>query len=152
MNLKEKIQADFVTAVKSRNENAKMTLNSLKAQITVAEKANKNQALTDAEVTKVLTSAIKQRKQSIDAFQAANRQDLVNREQAELEILEAYLPKQMSDSEIEIQIKDILFELCSDGSGLAKNALVGKTMGAFNKKFPGQADPQKVKSIIESLY
>ena len=151
MTLKEKIQSDFITAVKCRNEDAKMTLNSLKAQITVAEKANKNQSLTDSEVIKVINSAVKQRKQSIEAFQTANRQDLVDREKSELVILLSYLPKPMSESEIISEIKEMIFNICSGGQGLARPVIVGKTLGSFNKKFPGQADPQQVKSIIESL-
>lgn len=149
MTLKEKIQADFILAMKTKNGTAKMTLNSLKAQITVAEKANKNIPLTDEQTLKVLTSAVKQRKQSIEAFQLANRLDLVQKEQSELQVLESYLPKQMTDSEIETQIRSLI-KLFPEISA-NRNALVGKTIGAFNKQFPGQAEPQKVKSIIESM-
>jgi uncharacterized protein YqeY len=151
MTLKEKIQADFILAMKTENEIAKMTLNSLKAQIKVAEKANKNIPLTDEQTLKVLTSAVKQRKQFIEAFQLSNRLDLVQKEQAELSVFEAYLPKQMTDVEIQIIIKDFLFDICEPSSSLQKTAIVGKAMGAFNKQFPGQAEPQKVKQIIKSL-
>ena len=149
MTLKERIQTDYIQAMKAKNENAKSALNSVKAQITVAEKANANQSLDDVQVLKVLTSAIKQRKQSIDAFQLAGRIELVEKETAEMKVLESYLPKQMTDSEIESEVRLLMQSFPEVSTN--RNALIGKTMGAFTKQFPGKAEPQKVKAIIESL-
>ena len=149
MTLKERIQNDFIQAMKAKNEIAKTTLNSVKAQITVAEKANGNVSLEDAQTLKVITSAIKQRKQSIDAFTLAGRDELVNRETAEMSVLEAYLPKQMSQSEIESVVRILVQSFPEVATN--RNALIGKTMGAFTKQYQGQAEPQTVKAVIESL-
>jgi uncharacterized protein YqeY len=149
MTLKERIQNDFIQAMKAKNEIAKTTLNSVKAQITVAEKANGNVSLEDAQTLKVITSAIKQRKQSIEAFTLAGRDELVSKENAEMSVLEAYLPKQMSQSEIESVVRVLVQSF--PGVATNRNALIGKTMGAFTKQYQGQAEPQTVKAVIESL-
>jgi uncharacterized protein YqeY len=149
MTLKERIQNDFIQAMKAKNEIAKTTLNSIKAQITVAEKANGNVSLEDAQTLKVITSAIKQRKQSIEAFTLAGRDELVSKENAEMSVLEAYLPKQMSQSEIESVVRVLVQSFPEVATN--RNALIGKTMGAFTKQYQGQAEPQTVKAVIESL-
>jgi len=149
MTLKEQINSEFVTAFKARNERKKSALSMLKAKITEGEKANKNTELTDAEVMKVILAQVKQRKQSIEEFTKAGRTELVEKEIAELESIEAFLPKQMSDSEIEAEVRVLIQRFPEVSTN--RNALIGKTMGAFNKEFQGKAEPQKVKAIIESL-
>lgn len=145
MNLKDKIQADFVQAMKDKDESKKTALSSLKSKITEAEKANGNQTLDDTGVIKVLANAIKQRKQSIEAF--ASREDLVKKETAEMVVLEAYMPSQLTDSEISEKVKSIM-DLLSVNN---RNQKIGMTLGAFNKQYTGQADTSRVKAIIESL-
>jgi uncharacterized protein YqeY len=145
MNLKDKIQASFVAAMKAKDESSKSALSSLKSKITEAEKANGNKELDDNGVLKVLANAIKQRKQSIEAF--AGRQDLVDKETSEMKVLETFMPSQMSDEEITEKVKEIMEGLTVTN----RNQKVGMTIGAFNKKYTGQADPARVKSIIESL-
>lgn len=148
MSLKATIYADFMTAFKAKDEKAKSALSMLKAKITEAEKANKNQELNDADVLKVILSSVKQRKQSIDEFTKGGRPDLVEKESAELTVLEAYLPKQMSRDEIAAELRTIL---AGFGAGDPLNKKVGQSMGLFNKKFPGMADPKVVKEVIDSL-
>ena len=97
---------------------------------------------------KVITSAIKQRKQSVDEFTRGNRLDLVQKEQSEIDVLERYLPKQMTELEIEIAVKEILSEF---DPGVNKQRLVGQTIGTFNKKFTGRADNSLVKQIVERI-
>lgn len=143
--LKQKIQADFVTAMKEKNETSKAALSGLKAKITEAEKANGNKELDDNGVLKVLANAIKQRKQSIEAF--AGRQDLVDKETAEMLVFESYMPAQMSEAEITEKVTSIMNILSVNN----RNQKIGMTIGAFNKQYTGQADPAKVKSIIESI-
>lgn len=146
--LKQKIQADFITAMKAKDEKTKTALSGLKSKITEAEKAKGNIELSDDEVVKVITSAIKQRKQSVEEFARGNRQDLVDKEQGEINVLERYMPKQMTEQEIEVSVKEILetFE-----PGTIKQRLVGQTIGTFNKKYTGRADNSLVKQIVEKL-
>jgi len=148
MSIKVRVQTDFVLAMKAKNETAKAALSGLKAKITEAEKANGNRELVDAEDIKVITSAIKQRKQSVDEFIKGGREDLASKESGEILVLEAYMPKQMTDEEITAEITKILANFEGETNRVAK---MGRTMGAFNKAFVGKADNAKVKSIIESL-
>jgi uncharacterized protein YqeY len=149
MSIKASIQAAFVTAMKEKNEVAKITLSGLKAKITEQEKANKNQELTDAEVIKVLTTAVKQRKESADAFTSGNRPELAAKELAEMAVIETFLPAQMTDAEIEAAVRTIIHSFA--GQDLQSNVLRGKTMGAFNKQYTGQANPESVKTVINNI-
>jgi uncharacterized protein YqeY len=149
MSLKENISADFIIAIKEKNENAKTALSGLKTKITESEKLNGNIELSDQEVIKVVTSAIKQRKQSYEAFMLGKREDLAIKEQEEIKVLEVYLPTQMTPQEI----TDALTEIMQGFSEVIKNpqALVGKTIGEFNKRYQGRADIGMVKNIVNNL-
>jgi uncharacterized protein len=149
MNLKEQIQADFIQAMKSKDENGKRAISSLKAKITEAEKANKNTELNDSEVVKVVSSAIKQRKQSFDEYTKFGRTDLAEIEKTELEVLERYLPKQMNESEIETAVREIIQSF--DVVVTNPNVLIGRTIGEFNKKYVGRADIGEVRMVIEKV-
>jgi uncharacterized protein YqeY len=146
--LKEKIQSDFVSAMKEKNVVSKSALSGLKAKITEAEKSNGNQPLNDNEIIKVITSCIKQRKQSVEEFTKGNRLDLAENELNEIKVLEVYLPKQMTEEEIETEVR-IIMDTISDKSNVQR--LVGQTIGQFNKKFTGTADISIVKNIIEKI-
>lgn len=147
MSIKQKIQADFVTAMKEKNDVAKAALSGLKAKITEGEKANKNQDLTDAEIIKIITSAVKQRKDSIDAFTLGNRPELAAKEAGEMEIISTYLPTQMTEAEIEAAVRELIPTL----GGVPQNVLAGKSMGAFNKAYPGRANAQVLKEVINRI-
>jgi uncharacterized protein YqeY len=149
MTLKDKIQKEFVEAMKAKNDVAKSALSGLKAKITEAEKANGNVSLGDPEVVKVVSSAIKQRKQSVDAFEQAGRTDLANKEKGEIIELETFLPKQMTEDEIEKAVREIIANMSEVATNA--NALQGKTMGAFNKAYSGQADSKVVMGIIKKV-
>ena len=148
MTLKQTIQSDFIVAMKAKDADSKSALSGLKAKITEAEKTNGNVELTDTEVIKVIATAIKQRKQSIDEFVKGNRQDLAIKEQGEITVLERYMPKQMTKEEIMSEAMIIMTEL---GPIDNKQRLVGQTIGAFNKKFTGKADGSVVKTVVETL-
>lgn len=149
MNLKQQIQSDFVQAMKSKDEDGKRAISSLKAKITEAEKANKNTELTDTEVIKVVSSAIKQRKQSMEEYTKFGRLDLADVESKDISILERYLPKQMNETEIEIAVREIIQSFSTVITN--PNALIGRTIGEFNKKYVGLADIEMVKKIVSSL-
>jgi uncharacterized protein YqeY len=149
MSLKEKIQQDFIAAMKARNEVAKSALSGIKAKITEAEKANGNQPIGDDEVVKVIIKAVKQRKESADAYTSASRHDLAIKELAESDVISKYLPAQMTPQEI----SDALVEIMQGFSGVITNpnALQGKTIGEFNKRFSGRAEIGTVKEILSKL-
>lgn len=148
MSIKEKIQSDFVTAMKMKDADSKSALSGIKAKITEAEKSKGNTELTDDEVIKVLSTAIKQRKQSYDEFIKGGREDLARKEDAEMKILQNYMPAQMSYDEIEAAVISILVDL-KDVENPQKK--IGQAIGIFNKQFAGRANVQEVKSFIEKL-
>lgn len=149
MTIREQINADFVTAMKAKDENAKMALNSIKASITNSEKASPTWIATDDEVIKIVSKGIKQREESIKMYDLANRPELVAKEQDEISILKKYMPAQMSEQEI----ADALTGIMQGFAGVITNpqALIGKTIGEFNKQYQGRADIGTVKMIINSL-
>lgn len=149
MTLKEKIQADFITAMKAKDEVAKTALSSIKAAITVVEKSSNSAEIDDSEVTKIVIKAIKQREESQKIYEQAGRLELAEKEAAEAEVLRKYMPAQMTESEIESALREII----KDMSGVITNpqALSGRAVGEFNKKFQGQADVAVVKSIVTKI-
>lgn len=149
MTIKETIQQDFITAMKAKDEVAKAALSGIKAKITEVEKLKSGTVLSDADVTKVIASAVKQYKQSYDAFIAGDRSDLAEKEFQEMTVLQRYLPAEMSESEIRAALAEIMQDL----SVVITNpiALIGKSIGEFNKKYTGRADVQTVKRIATDL-
>ena len=149
MIIREQINADFITAMKAKDEVAKMALNSIKAAITNAEKGNGTWVATNEEVIKIISKGIKQREESIKMYDLANRPELALKETKEVQVLRNYMPAQMSEQEITLALKEIL----QDFSVTIKNpqALVGKTIGEFNKKYQGRADIGTVKMIVNEL-
>lgn len=149
MTLKEKIQKDFVVAMKAKDEITKSALSILKAKITEAEKASYSENLSDEEVVKVLVKSIKQREESQKIFEDAGRDELARKECDEACVLRKYMPAQMSDQEISESLIEIMQGLA--GVVTNPNALQGKTIGEFNKRFNGRADLGKVKHLLEKL-
>jgi uncharacterized protein YqeY len=101
--------------------------------------------LTDADVLSVLEKMIKQRRESITQFEKASRQDLADKEKAEVDILTGYLPKQMSDAEVQKEIDSVISET---GAAGAKD--MGKVMAALKPRLAGKADMGKVSGLVKS--
>lgn len=149
MTIREQINQDFVAAMKAKDETAKMALNSVKAAITNAEKSNGTWVATDEEIIKIINKGIKQREESIKMYDLANRPELVDKEQQEISILKKYMPAQMTEQEI----ADALTGIMRGFVGVITNpqALIGKTIGEFNKQYQGRADIGTVKMIVNQL-
>lgn len=101
--------------------------------------------LTDADVLSVLEKMIKQRRESITQFEKASRQDLADKEKAEVDILAGYLPRQMSDAEVQKEIDSVISET---GAAGAKD--MGKVMAALKPRLAGKADMGKVSGLVKS--
>lgn len=149
MKLKDRIQNDFIVAMKAKDENAKIALSGLKAKITEAEKANGNVELSEDDLIKVINKAIKQREESEQIYQQAGRQDMAQKEADEVKVLRTYMPAQMTLEEIEPIVFDIIENLKSVTTN--RNALIGKAMGEFNKNYQGKADLKVVSSVIHKI-
>jgi uncharacterized protein YqeY len=147
MTLKEQIQKDFISSMKNKDEITKSTLSGLKAKITEGEKVNGTE-LSDADVLKVINKGIKQREESIRLFIDGGRPELAVKESEEMLVLKNYLPAQMTNEEIETAVREIIVGLPVMTNS---NALSGRTMGEFNKKYQGKADSKIVSEIIKKV-
>lgn len=148
MTLKEQIQADFKEAFKAREMERKNTLSTLISEIKnkEIEVGEREKGLSDEGVLAVIQTAVKRHKDSIEQFKAGGREDLVANEEAELTILEKYLPAQMNDEDLQAEVKQILEEI-----GVQTKADLGKAMGATMARLKGKADGNRVKKMVESL-
>ena len=145
MGLKEKLQADLTDAIKARNETKAGTIRMVLAAITTEEVSGKQaRVLTDTEIITVLSREAKKRREAIDAYAAANRADLVAKEKSESDVISAYLPEQLSDSEIEKLVQDAISQTGANGpSGM------GQVMKFLQPKIAGKADGGKVSAIVK---
>lgn len=148
MTLKEQIQADFKEAFKAREMEKKNTLSTLISEIKnkEIEVGEREKGLSDEGVLAVIQTAVKRHKDSIEQFKAGGREDLVVNEEAELTILEKYLPAQINDEDLQAEVKQILEEI-----GVQTKADLGKAMGATMARLKGKADGNRVKKMVESL-
>ncbi len=124
MSLKEKIKEDIKEAMRSKDTAKRDTLRNIQTAIKQIE-VDERIELDDATVEKILMKYAKQREEAKTQFAAGNRMDLVNKEEAELKVISAYLPKQLSDSELEAILKEVIV---STGATSVKD--MGKVMGA----------------------
>jgi len=146
MNLKEKVNEDLKEALKSGDKVRLQTIRSIRALILEFEKSGSGKEFNEEEEIKLLSSAAKKRKESIEQYNNARRNDLAQNEEAELKIIMDYLPQQLDEKEIETEIKDIAKEL-----GAETKADFGKLMSAAMKELKGKADGKVVKSIVEKV-
>jgi len=142
MTLKERIEDDYKKYFKERNDIAVSTLRMLKAAVKRAE-INKRKDFDDNEVLDVVLREVKQRNDSIEAFKKGNRNDLVSKEEAEIKVLEDYLPARLSEEEL----RDIIQEMIKIAKANSKKDF-GKVMGLVIAKTKGQADGKLVSQIV----
>jgi uncharacterized protein YqeY len=158
--LKDRIQADLTHAMRARDEVRKSALRMLMAAIRNAEipaapeddaaleamATAEKAALSDEAVTEVVQKQVKQRRDSIDSFRKANREDLASKEQAELTVLEAYLPQQAAREDIEAFAAKVVAETGASG---ARD--IGKVMPRVVAEFKGRADGRVVNEVVRGL-
>jgi len=146
MSLSEKINLDLKVAMKSGDKTRLSVVRSIRALILEFEKSGANKELTSDDEIKMLSTAAKKRKDSIEQFRNAGRNDLADSEETELKILMEYLPKQMDESAIKIEVLRIATEI-----GAKTKEDFPKLMPLVMKELKGKADGKLVKSIVENL-
>ncbi|MHB1188109.1 GatB/YqeY domain-containing protein [Thiobacillus sp.] len=144
MSLKARITDDMKAAMRARETARLGTIRLLLAAIKQKE-VDERIELDDAAVSSIVEKLIKQRKDSISQFQAAGRDDLVAAEQAELVVLQAYLPEQLSAAEVEAAVNAAIAE---SGASSAKD--MGKVMGLLKPRLAGRADMGQVSALIKA--
>ncbi len=144
MGLREKIDADIKGALKSGDKDKLSALRMLSAALK-NKQIDKRRPLTDDEVIETVRSLIKQRKDSIEQFAKGGRQDLVDKETAEITVLEVYLPKQLSREEVEAMVRDAVAQTGAQGP---KD--MGKVMKALVPLIGGRADNKLVSELVKN--
>ena len=144
MTLKERITEDMKTAMRSGEKDRLAVIRLLQAAIKQRE-VDERITLDDAQITSVLEKMIKQRKESIVAFDKGGRADLVAKENSEISVLQPYLPAQLSDAELDAIIADAI-----SSTGAASIKDMGKVMGIVKSKAAGKADMGAVGARIKA--
>ena len=148
MSLKDKIESDYNNSIKEKDSNSINTLRLIKSAIKDKEIAlrGKQDSLTDSDILSLLQSLVKQRKDSIEAFEKANRNDLIENELNEIKVIEMFLPKQMDEDETILIIKNIIQE-----NNFKSLKEMGALMKIIKEKYTGKIDMGLVGKIAKSL-
>ena len=144
MSLKDRITDDMKTAMRAKDSERLGTIRLLQAAMKQKE-VDERITLDDAAVIGVIDKMVKQRKDSIAAFEQGGRADLAAKEAAELTVLQAYLPQRLSADEIAAEVKAIVAELGAKGPGD-----MGKVMGAVKARLAGKADMGQVSAAVKA--
>ena len=143
MSLKDQITEDMKTAMRAKDAPRLLTIRGLLAALKQKE-VDERVVLTDTDVIAIIDKLIKQRKDSIAQFSTAGRTDLVDKETAELKVLEGYLPQRLSADEIAAEVAQIVNGLGASGPGD-----MGKVMGAVKAQLAGKADMGQVSAAVK---
>ncbi len=146
MSLKLKIEEGIKDAMRAKDQDRLRTLRAIKSLILLEETSGSGKDLSADVEMKLLTKAAKQRRDSLEVFQSQNRADLAEKEQIELSIIEEFLPKQLSDEELEAKLKEIIAQV-----GASSPADMGKVMGVATKQLAGLADGKAISAKVGAL-
>lgn len=144
MSLKQQIEADIKKAMLAKDQDSLRALRSIKSSILLAETEKGSQGeLAEEKEVQLLSKAVKQRKESIELFEKQGREDLAANERAELEVIELYLPKPVSEAELQAAVQQIIKE--TGASGMQD---MGKVMGVATKELAGKADGKVISQVV----
>lgn len=147
MSLESKVMEQMKEAMRAKDEPALRTLRAIKAAILLEKTAaGGSDTMSEADEIKMLQKMAKQRRDSLDIFTQQNREDLAQKEREELNIIDKFLPAQMSAEELQAALKAIIAEV-----GASSPADMGKVMGAATKKLAGKADGKAISETVKQL-
>lgn len=147
MELEKQIQADMASAMKAKEAVRLASLRAIKAAILLAKTSEgASGEITDQDIVKLIQKLVKQRKESAEQYSAAGRPELAENELAEASIMEVYLPKQLSEAELEAELSKIIAEV-----GASKPSDMGKVMGVATKRLAGLADGRAISATVKRL-
>ena len=147
MSLEQSVMAEMKDAMKAKNEAALRGLRAIKAAIIIAKTSEgAGSELKEEDETKLLQKLVKQRRDSLEIFKKQNREDLAQKEQEEIGIIEKFLPKQMTAEELKSHLSGIIAQL-----GASSPADMGKVMAAATKQLAGKADGKAISAAVKEL-
>jgi len=145
MSLKEQLADDLKAALRDRDEPRKIAIRLTLTAIKTSE-VEKGSELDDAAVLTQIAKQVKQRRESIDAYKKAERQDLVAQEESELAVLQVYLPKQLSREELTQAAREVIAEVDASGPGDK-----GKVMSVLIKRLAGRAEGREINEVVTEI-
>ena len=147
MSLEQKIMTDLKTAMLAKDQKALRSLRAVKAAIILAKTAEgAGGEIKEEEEMRLLQKLLKQRRDSLEIYQKQNREDLAQKEQEEIEVIEKFLPAPLTDEELKAAISKIIAD-----TGASSPADIGKVMGAAMKQLGGQSDGKKISAAVKEL-
>lgn len=147
MSLELQITADIKSAMLAKEKEKLESLRAIKAAILLAKTACAGKdELSDEELVKIVQKLVKQRKESAIIYKEQNREELAEKELSEASYMEVYLPKQLSEQELELELKAIIEEL-----GVSQPSQMGQVMGVASKRLAGKADGRAISAVVKKL-
>lgn len=147
MSLKEQIDADIKQAMLQKKKEELTALRAIKSAILLAEtEKGAGEGMDEAAELKILTKQAKQRKDSMEIYEKEGRDDLAAKERFEMEVINRYLPEQLSESEIEAKLKELIAQVRANGP-----QDMGKVMGMATKQMSGKADGKTISQMVKKL-
>lgn len=145
MSLQDDIMTAMKVAMKEKNQTALAALRAVKSEILLAQTSGTQNSLSEEEEIKILSKLVKQRKDSASIFSEQNREDLADPELAQAEVISRFLPAQLSEEKITVEVMKTIAAIGAEGM---KD--MGKVMGIVNKKLAGQADGKTISTIVKA--
>ena len=146
MNLEDKINNDLKEAMKAKDAATLRGVRAIKSAILLHKTSGAGVEVTAEDAIKILQKLVKQRKESLGIFEQNGRAELAQTEREEIEVIERYLPKQLSEADIEVIVKNIIIE--TGATGMKE---MGRVIGAANKQLAGQAEGAVISGIVKKL-
>jgi uncharacterized protein YqeY len=144
MGIEEKVNADIKTAMLAKEQGKLEALRAIKSVVILLKTSP--EGLTEDSAMKALQKEVKKRRETAEIYKQQNRMDLADVELMQADVIETYLPKQMSEADLRTALQQIISE-----TGASSPADMGKVMGAATKKFAGQADGKMISNIVKEL-
>jgi len=145
MSLSEQINQDIKTAMKAKDKETLEALRAIKSALLLAATDSKAEAKNNNEELKMLQKLVKQRKDAAEIYRKEGREELAMEEEQQIEVIEKYLPKQLSEDEVKAAVERIV-----QGMGASSMADMGKVMGRANQELAGKADGKLIAQLVKA--
>lgn len=146
MSLESKIMTDLKAAMKAKDQAALRGIRAIKSAILLEKTSGSGKEISEADEIKMLQKLVKQRKDSLEIYKKEGREELAAKEAEEIEIIQRYLPEQMSEAELEKEVKAII-----EQTGATSMKDMGKVMGLASKRFAGRAEGKAISAKVKEI-
>lgn len=146
MSLESKIMTDLKAAMKAKDQAALRGIRAIKSAILLEKTSGSGKEISEADEIKMLQKLVKQRKDSLEIYKKEGREELAAKEAEEIEVIQRYLPEQMSEAELEKEVKAIIEE-----TGATSMKDMGKVMGIASKRFAGRAEGKAISAKVKEI-